>query len=580
MCGFVGIGGENPTRADVEAMLAQIRHRGPDGDGVHLRPNMGLGHVRLAIVDPSPAGAQPMLSPDGRYSLVYNGEIYNHTDFRPGLEARGVRFRGHSDTETLLWLLIVHGEQILPKLNGIFAFAFHDAGSGDLLLARDHMGVKPLYYAYGRHGRFLFASEMKALFATGEIEPRLNVDDLLELFMFHFIAGDRTAFLNVTELLPGHRLRYSAGRTTLAEFWNPVSTAGNGNGAGKDSRKLREMLRAAVRRQLMADVPLGIMSSGGVDSGIVTAFAGTQGGRMLGICFRDPASGYDEFRQAEEFSKDFGVSVEGVSISETEVPELLAKLTWHYDEPLPRPHHLAAYAVARRARQAGLKVLLSGEGGDELFGGYSRYVEMAISMVGSGDLRQLVFGHNKVALPRIARFWPRRRFLNAYRFWCAEETVGMDLINAQLIFDQKTFLQHFLQRSDRMGMAASIENRVPLLDIPLVEYVNALPGSAKIAGGKTKICLKSAVDGVLPMSVINRPKQAFEMPFESLLQRGPVAEFFDDMLLNNPRCGDLFDVKSIVKLLQDFREGQTELWKVAWLLLTTEVWMRQFKVSI
>jgi asparagine synthase (glutamine-hydrolysing) len=579
MCGIVGIVGGQPREDEVSGMLARIRHRGPDGEGIHLAGEVGLGSVRLAIVDPTPTGAQPMRSPDGRYCLVYNGELYNHADFRPALQARGVRFRGHSDTETLLWLLVHEGEAVLPRLNGIFAFAFHDTETRRVLMARDHMGVKPLYYARGRAGRLLFGSEIKTLFATGEVEPRANVDDLVELFMFHFISGERTAFASVKELRPGHLLRCHDGRTTVAEYWNPVTRAGE-EGQEPDAGVLSNHLRDAVRRQLMADVPIGVMSSGGLDSGIVTAFAGRADARMQGFCYRDPHYGYDEFNEARAMAGSHGVEVEEVRIDEADVPDLLARLTWYHDEPLPRPHHLAAYAVARQAHQSGLKVLVSGEGGDELFGGYDRYVQLASAVNGGPLPAALVFGHNAVALPRIARFWPRRDFSNAFRFWCAQDTSGFDPINRQLLVDQRTFLQHFLQRSDRMGMAASVEIRVPLLDIPLVEYTNQLPGPAKVSRGLTKRCLRDAARGILPASLVDRPKQGFEMPMAPLLQAGPVAELVDDLLLARPRLADVVDHAGVVGLIRDLRNGQDDLWKVAWLLLTTELWMRTFRVTI
>lgn len=555
-------------------MLALVRHRGPDDEGVYQADRACLGHVRLAIVDPSPAGAQPMTTPDGRYCLVYNGELYNHGDFRLDLTQRGVTFRGHSDTETLLWLLVHYGESILPRLNGIFAFALLDTWSGRLLLARDHLGVKPLYYTQTARGRLLFASEIKALFATGEVEPRANVDDLAELFMFHFIAGARTAFAAVDELKPGHALTYAHGVMTLRRFWSPIP-AEHHTGAGLDE-SLDRLLAAGVQRQLMADVPIGIMSSGGVDSGVVTALAH---GERSGFCFRDPQYGYDEFEQARQLSEAFGVSVEEVRIDPADMPDLLMKLTWHHDEPIPRPHHLAAFAISRQARAQGLKVLVSGEGGDEIFGGYARYVDIAADMDRSGDSTALVFGHNRVAVPRLARFWSRTHFANDYRFLCARETEGFDHINRQLFVDQQTFLQHFLQRADRMGMAAGVEIRVPLLDIDVVEHVNGLPGRCKIADGRTKLCLKAAMRGTLPQAVLDRPKQAFELPMSPLLCAGPVAGLVNDLLLAHPRCGALFDEVEIHRLVHDFRQGDSELWKMVWLLLTTEIWMRTFNVS-
>jgi len=530
-------------------------------------------------VDCSPAGAQPMISPDGRYVLAYNGELYNHADFRRELESRGVEFRGRSDTETLLWLLIERGEAILPFLNGIFAFAFYDLHTRRLLLARDHMGVKPLYYASGAGGRLLFASEIKALFATGECTPRLNREDLAELLMFHFIAGERTAFANVNELPPGHLMRRHGKSQEIVRFWNPVPRHVADPDGQAESEHLQSLVAAAVKRQLMSDVPVGMMCSGGVDSGIVASFVGREAAGMSGFCFTDPRLGYDELDDARSICEPNGISVEDVRIRELDVPDLMWKLTWHYDEPVPRPHHIAAYAVARQARAAGLKVLLSGEGGDELFGGYRRYVEIAASIAENGDQSALVYGHNRVALPRVARLIPSPSLANPFRERCADETEGLDTVNRQLLVDQQTFLQHFLQRSDRMGMAAGIEMRVPLLDLELVEHTNGRPGVEKISGEQTKIGLKRAARGILPSSVIDRPKQSFDMPMAPLLQHGPMAAFLDDMLLCAPRSGALFGSDTIRAMVKDLREGAHDLWKVVWMLLSTEVWMRVFRVE-
>lgn len=579
MCGFVGIAGGNPQPDEIDRMLERIRHRGPDGEGRHFAEDLGFGHVRLAIVDPSPAGAQPMLTPDGRYALVYNGELYNHMDFRADLAHRGVRFRGHSDTETLLWLLVIHGTAILDQLNGIFAFAFHDRVTRTLTLARDQMGVKPLYYGRTPQGRLLFASEIKSLFATGELQPRVNIDDALELFMFHFIAGERTAFAGVSELLPGHVLTHQDGVSSIRSFWNVVDDARVPND-NEDPSRVAALIDEAVQRQLMSDVPVGIMSSGGLDSGVITAMAGRADRPIRGFCFRDVGYGYDEYEQARELGREFSVDVTAVEIDEREVPDLLWSLAWHHDEPLPRPHHVAAYAVSRAARASGLKVLISGEGGDELFGGYARYAELGAAMDRTGDLTSLVFAHNRVARPRIARFFNQDRFDNAFRFACADETDGFDIINRQLLVDQRTFLQQFLQRSDRMGMAAGVEIRVPLLDMEVVSHINRLPGHKKVAAGETKRCLRHATRGILPTALIERPKQGFEMPMAPLLVRGPVAELADDLLRSKPRCAGLFDPKGITGVLDELRAGNDDLWKIAWMLLTTELWMCRFNVTV
>jgi asparagine synthase (glutamine-hydrolysing) len=558
-------------------MLETVRHRGPDDDGIAVVGDVALGHVRLAIVDPTDAGRQPMTTPDERYCLVYNGELYNHRDFRAELEAAGIRFRGHSDTETLLWLLARCGTAILPRLNGIFAFALHDRLTDRVILGRDHLGVKPLYYAQSPRGRVLFASEIKALLASGEIERRANVGDLAELLMFHFIAGARTAFEDVTELLPGHFAIIDNGRIHVHRYWDPVTSARHQH---ESDGHLASYLSQAVTRQLMADVPIGVMSSGGLDSGVVMSMAARVHGPMQGFCFRAPALGYDELDDAREISGRYGVTVDEVTVESSEIPDLLQHLAWHHDEPLPRPHHIAAYAIARQARARGLKVLLSGEGGDELFGGYARYVDFATQLHTSGDVHTLAYGHNRAALPRIARFWKCPAFQSDFRFRVAEATNGFDVINRQLLSDQQTFLQHFLQRSDRMGMAAAVEVRVPLLDLALVEYTNRLPGHLKVSGTETKIGLKDALRGVLSGTTLLRRKQAFEMPMSPLLCEGPVAELVDDCLLDHPRTGQIFDPRGMAEVIADMRAGQHDLWKIVWLLLTTELWMRRFNVSV
>lgn len=581
MCGIIGIIGGNPQQHELEAMLTQVQHRGPDDTGYFLDPALGFGHVRLSILDLSVAAAQPMKSPDGRYVLVYNGEFYNHADFRPQLQARGVRFRSRSDTETLLWLLIIYGEAILPKVNGIFAFAFYDTVTKTVLLARDHMGVKPLYYARVQE-RLLFASEIKALFATGEVEPRLNTDDLLEHLMFHFVAGERTLFHGVSELLPGHFLKITPTSQLVEQFWSPIQAPRDDQSEDEIAETVRQLLTDAMLRQLMSDVPMGIMLSGGLDSSAVAAFSNPYRQRMLGYCFHDPANGYDEIANAQQVADDFNIDLRAVRICQENIPDLLIKTTRYYDEPLPRPHLIAAYVVARAARHDGVKVLLTGEGADEVFGGYRRYVDLGAQMTQTGDLSPLVFANNRDALPRIQRFLAKTRFSNAYRFWCGEDVRGLDIINQQLIVDQKTFLQHFLQRSDRTGMAVGVETRVPMLDIALVEYVNSLPGRSKVTvDGVIKKPLRAALNGVVSEQIVSLPKQPFDTPMAPFLRQGPVAEMINDLLLTNPRSGSLFPVCKVQDLVREMHvDSDPNLWKAVWQLLTTEIWLREFKVAI
>jgi asparagine synthase (glutamine-hydrolysing) len=581
MCGISGIYGYQNDHHLIKGMIETIRHRGPDGIGLFNDEQTALAHVRLAIVDPHPTGAQPMKSIDERYVLIYNGEIYNHQDLRQQLKQFDIQFKGSSDTETLLYLLIHFGPDILPQLNGIFAFAFYDTQKQELLLARDHMGVKPLYYTR-KNGRFFFSSEIKSLFIDQNIcNPEVNHEDVLEFLMFHFISGERTAFRDVFQLLPGHMLVINKDSFTTSCFWEQplipiVSTATE----DELIASCLELSKAAVNRQLMSDVPLGIMLSGGLDSGTVAAFSQQSATTMQGYCYYDETNGYDETAFAKQMATQFNINLNLVQIKEQELPNLLETVTWHFDEPVPRPHNLAAYAVSKAAAHDGIKVLLTGEGGDEIFCGYTRYKEITEKYSADHDPSHIIFGHNRVALTAIEKFYSKRSFTNNYRFWVPYTYRNLDAINQQLISDQKTFLIHFLQRSDRMGMAVGLENRVPLLDIELVNFMNRIPGEQKMKNGELKYIQKQMLKGILSDEIIYQKKQPFDMPIETYLQRGVLNEYMKDLLLSDARCSYLFDKKGMATLINDMTDKKPNAWKMVWLLMCFEVWLRKFNVSI
>lgn len=582
MCGIAGIYGGEIREEMLKIMMESLKHRGPDSHGILKIAGAGLAHTRLSILDLSESGNQPMQSADGRYVLIHNGEIYNYLELREKLKKFNIQYKGKSDTETLLHLLIHFGKEILQELNGIFAFAFYDTESNILLLARDEFGVKPLYYTENK-GVFYFASEIKALISDASIAtPILNKTDLTEFFMFHFIAGEKTLFKNIYQVLPGHFIELTEKGKKGGKFIDFIPKK---KSFIQDEKSIIEeialLLGNAVKRQKMSDVPVGIMLSGGLDSAGVAVFSKEY--KKNGYCFLDDEKGYNEFDSAEKIAIANNIQLIPVRISEAEIPSKLQKATLYYDEPLPRPHHLAAFEIARQASSDGVKVLLTGEGSDELFGGYGRYIEMQEAYKRDADEEHFLFGNNRVALPAIQKFLQPLQFNTGFRHALNKSTRGYDSINRQLYYDQFTFLSHFLQRSDRMGMAWGLENRVPFLDKELCTFINSLDGSLKIKNKELKHLLRAAMGNYLPPEIISRPKEPFEMPIAGYMVRGRLKEMIDDFLLTNPRCSAILNksgIESAIQAMQAESEKPKNAWKMVWLLLGFEIWMRTFNIHI
>ncbi|MGH9797970.1 MAG: asparagine synthase (glutamine-hydrolyzing), partial [Candidatus Polarisedimenticolia bacterium] len=382
MCGIAGLAGGFVPGLAREMGLRQA-HRGPDGSGVFEDPAAGiaLGHVRLAILDLTDAGAQPMSTPDGRHVIVYNGEIYNYKDLRARLIARGERFVSTGDTEVLLRGLALEGEDFLTRLNGMFALALWDRRERELLLARDPLGVKPLYYVEPEPGCLLFASEIKALLAHPRIRRAPDFEALLQHLAFCHACGDRTAFEGIRRLPPGMLLRW--GRSTrLRRYWRaPFGDAARGS-RGASVARLRETLAEATTRQLISDVPVGSFFSGGIDSTLVTALAGSHPLRCYTVTYPSSENVLDGAVEDAPYARRVA-AILGLSHREREIkPDvvtLLPKLIYHLDEPLADPAVIACYLVSEQARLDGRPVLLSGQGGDELFAGYPRYRAMLMT---------------------------------------------------------------------------------------------------------------------------------------------------------------------------------------------------------
>ena len=631
MCGIIGIVKLNPQETVDEARLKRmrdvLRHRGPDGAGLWIDGPVGLGHRRLAIVDVA-GGQQPMANEacaergrsNGTIWITYNGEIYNHPSLRPELEARGHRYRTQSDTETILHLYEEEGERCVEKLQGMFAFALWDKTRRRLLLARDRLGIKPLYYAVTEE-EIIFASEIKAILVGGFIRPSFNKAILPEFLATGFVSGQETFFKGIRKLLPGRVLIWSLEEGFRERrYWQlPVVTNGHGDTLKESAGEIRERLTETVRSHLMSDVPLGLFLSGGIDSSglaVLMASVVREPIRTFSVGFSEP--GDNELAYARLAARSVGAEHREVVVSPDEFFHALPRLVWHEDEPIAFPSSIPLYFVSRLAQEH-VKVVLTGEGADELFLGYNRYRVTAwnerlgrayYALVPSplrGKVSQLV-----QELPRSARRYAERSFLalepgprglfyeNFATFpyklqqslladsglliardpyaaglqWY-EEAPGGTLARMSHA-DLQTYLVELLMKQDQMSMAASIESRVPFLDHEFVERVVALPDHFKLRGWRTKAVLREALKGLVPRDILRRRKMGFPVPVGRWL-RGKFWPVVEEYVLS-PRALDrgLFNPATVRRIADEHRAGIAQHADRLWLLVNFELWQRIF----
>lgn len=622
MCGIVGILRLRPGVPVDEARLGRMRdvlaHRGPDGAGSHVSGPVGLGHRRLAIVDVA-GGHQPMANEDQTVWITFNGEIYNHAALRPGLEARGHRYQTRSDTETILHLYEEEGERCVERLSGMFAFAIWDENEGRLLLARDRLGIKPLYYAVTSH-ELLFASEIKALLAGG-LQPELNERVLPEYLATRCVSGTETLFRGVKRLEPGRTLSWTS-ETGLRErrYWSipPVAEDG-GKSQARRAADLCGRLREAVRSQLMSDVPLGLFLSGGLDSsGLLGLMAPLvrEPVRTFAVGFAEREA--DELRYARLAARAAGAVHREVVVSPEEFFAELPHLVWHEDEPLAFTSSVPLYFLSRLARED-VKVVLTGEGADELFLGYNRYRATAwnerLGRAYAASLPEPVRRRLRGLVPRLPRALrryaersflglepgPRALFCENFAVFgaalrerlvaerwqpgardphgeelrCYEEGAGSSLDRMSRT-DLQNYLVRLLMKQDHMSMAASLESRVPFLDHELVEHVAALPAGAKLRGLTTKAVLREALAGLVPKEILRRPKMGFPVPIGRWL-RGPYWGVVEEFVLS-PRATSrgLFQPAELLRLAAEHRSGAKDHGQRLWLLVNLEIWQRVF----
>jgi asparagine synthase (glutamine-hydrolysing) len=611
MCGIAGIcmrDGQPASEDQLRAMATALAHRGPDGDGVLLRRDVGLVHRRLSIIDLA-GGANPIFNEDRTIAIVFNGEIYNYQELRADLQARGHRFATDSDTEVIVHAYEEQGEACLRDLAGMFALAIWDGRRRSVFLARDRFGKKPLFYFDGPHG-FVFASELKALLEDPRCPRAIDRAALDEYLAFGYVPGDRCILSGVRKLPPGSWLRWQDGRLVQERYWRPAVQAAH------DERdwlaEAEAALRTAVRQRLRADVPLGVFLSGGIDSSAIAAIASQELGRPIctfSVGFAEEA--YNELPYARLVAERYGSDHHEVVVNDDGV-DALPELAWHLDEPFADPSALPTYYVCRAARQH-LKVCLAGDGGDEIFGGYTRYRQakqyarydhiparlretvgaavLAVSpphLWGRGAVERLsstgaaryaaqmtVFtpAERTALLPDAVPTRPLDRF--AYAFADADR----DLVSTLQLIDQEHYLpDDILVKVDRMSMQNSLEVRAPLLDHRLAEIVNAAPATVKVQGNAGKVLLRRLVAPHLPPEVLERPKMGFGIPIKHWF-RGALHEYARDLLLGSgSRTPGLLSRDSVQLVLTQHQAGMRDFSRKIWSLLMLEHWCRRFGI--
>jgi asparagine synthase (glutamine-hydrolysing) len=629
MCGIAGVlyaeSSRPPDRAVLQAMGVAIAHRGPDAEGFLIDPGLGLVHRRLSIIDLA-GGDQPVGNEDGSVQLVMNGEIYNYRELRAGLIARGHQFRTQSDTEVLVHLYEEDGEHFVERLRGMFAFALWDRRRRRLLLARDRIGINPLYI-YRDGEKLLFASELKGILAHPQVRRDLDPAALDDYLAFGMVPGARAIFRGVEKLLPAHTLFVGPGdwNHSSRRYWQLRFDADDGPSANDWQEAVRAKVDEAVRVHMVADVPVGAFLSGGIDSAVVVGCgvgAAAAPLQTFSIGFREEAM--NELPAARAASTHFGTQ----HVDDVVTPDaanLLSKLTHHFDEPFADSSALPTFLLAQLARRS-VKVALSGDGGDEAFGGYSRYVHD----LREAAIRRRLPGFVQRALRPLANCWPKfdwlprpvraKTFLtnlsldagSAYAntiqtcrptqrgsLLAADITAHLnghrpesivyssfaqappgDALAGMIATDIATLVpDDYLVKVDRACMAHGLEVRPPLLDHELLELAVRIPSRFKVRRGETKWLFKRAFADRLPPGTVGRRKQGFEIPIDTWL-RGPLREMFKNTVLaRGHRVGDLIDQSVAQSLYRSHVAGFGRHGGVLWTLLVLARWCDRYLVS-
>jgi asparagine synthase (glutamine-hydrolysing) len=617
ICGQVNFEPEHPVAPEVlERMQLSLGHRGPDSQGTWIKDSIALAHTRLAIIDLSENGHQPMCNERGTVWIVYNGEVYNFPDLREELQSKGHHFCSQTDTEVVVHLYEEEGIQCLSRLRGMFAFAIWDDNKRQLFLARDRFGQKPLYY-YVDEEKLLFASEIKSILASRLVEISPDYQALYQYVCLGYVPHPNTGFRGIKKLPPGHYLVTDGVEVILEPYWSlQVEPTDNETiNETEVSQKLLDLLTEATKMRLVSDVPLGVLLSGGVDSNAVAAIMSRHSDQIktFTVGFEDEL--YDERKEARFLAEKLGTDHHEM-IVKPEITEVLPNLIRAYDEPFADPSTIPSYYVAQMASQH-VKVVLNGDGGDESFAGYGKYVQgmageslqgipASIGGFFSRILNQKKAGKAK-SLSEVLALSGRSpasvfaqlgmltsvpyvdSLINsnfkdligtgnplAHLLKCYEKHYSGDTVNTMLAVDRETYLpDDLLFKIDIATMSHGLEARSPLLDHHLVKYVAGLPGNLKLRGLKKKYILKQALRDVLPPQVLKRRKRGFDVPIGRWL-KDELKEACRDALSDNGLIVDIFEKNELEKMFEDHLRDHKDWGRFFWMILMLHLWFELF----
>jgi asparagine synthase (glutamine-hydrolysing) len=624
MCGIAGAiapASSPVTRETIARMLDVLAHRGPDGHGIAeyataRGERVLLGHRRLAIIDPE-GGKQPMCDDEAGLAITFNGEIYNFRELREELEACGHRFALHSDTEVLLRAYQRWGDRVVERLRGMFAFAIWDARAQRLFLARDRFGEKPLFVVEANGGLF-FASEIKALLELPVARPGVNLSAVWDFLAYRYVPGPGTLFEGVRKLSPGTCATWQDGKLTERRYWAPPD--GQARGTRRETRGEGEMVEEflsrlddSVRTQMVSDVPFGAFLSGGLDSSTIVALMTRHNAHVKTFSVGFGEGGYSELAYANVVARHFGTQHHELIVGFDDIVENLPRLVGYRDAPVSEPSDIPIYMLAKEASKS-VKMVLTGEGSDEILGGYPKHVfeRFASSwQLLPGYVRHSLIAPLTQSLPygfrraktAVANLniedWRERyvRWFGALDHRERDElsvlrmnghpvqanvppfdaSPGSSTLRRMLYFDQTSWLpDNLLERGDRMTMAASIESRVPFLDHELAQFVSTLPDRCRVKGLKTKWILREAGRSLIPDAILERKKVGFRVPVNQWFQ-GPLKEYLCDHLKGTEsKTRAYFDPQVLDRMLDDHIEGRQNHEKLLWALLNLEIWHRQY----
>ena len=617
MCGISGFSWQD--EALVGKMTQTLAHRGPDDYGVYTDAGVSLGHRRLSIIDLSKHGHQPMSNADGTVWLSYNGEIYNFPELRRTLEAKGYTFRSRTDSEVIVHAYEEYGPACVEKFNGMFAFAIWDQNRRELFLARDRLGIKPLYYYWG-HNQLVFASEIKAILQVPEVEREVNPQAVYHYVGYEFVPAPDTMFRHVHKLPAGHYLRLKDGQITVQRYWD-MSFDTDGRTPQDYAEQMRELLTESVRKRLISDVPLGVFLSGGLDSSTIVALmshCGVDPIKTFSLGYEDET--FSELEYARAVAKQFKTEHRELIVDPI-TPELIEKAVWQLDEPMTDLSTVPFYLICQRAREH-VTVCLSGEGGDESLVGYDRFkaskahatYAMLPDWIRRGIVAPLVRAlpdqpQKKGAVNIFKRFiegglLPEEGgHMRWQYFGTPEHEAGMFApafqtqmtmdpfapirahlahcqaaarLDREIYIDTKfTMPDSVLMKVDKMSMSHALEVRVPFLDHEFVEFCASIPGNLKLQGFTTKAIFRTAMQGILPDRIRGRGKQGYSLPIKNWL-RHDLNDYMTDVLTSSPLMKESFNFDYIQGLMQEHHAYKANHNHILWALINLAVWHRQF----